>query len=503
MTIGDYFKEMTQIKDEMGRLEEIRDTRPSWGDGISGFIARAGFSVKLIFKEKELITFALLQWLCIAAGYYLWVQVIGWIPDSAWQHASHSDSATIGDVILFLWSFVCVGIVTFPLGLLTACMAAAVTAVWKEAYRGIVPDNFLNRMKPDRHEMIFRERIKDGKEFIAVLEDEAGEIAGMASGAKERYGRYDCELIAIYILPEYRRHGFGRQLFHTVTAHLAAQGFRSMTETTAVKTDFTVKIQATGKVEPENRVPIMPSVGGRIEEIFVNEGDRIKKGRVLAWLSSTERAALLDAVKINGSDPKELKRVKEAYNRMPLIAAIDGTIIKRSAEPGQTVEAGKEVLVISDRLIIKADVDETDIGGVRRGQRADFYLDAFPQDKYSGSIVSIAHDSSVKNNINVYEVKILPAGRIPVLRSGMTADVNIIAETKKDVLALPKKAVEYRDGEAYVKIKKDGGKLEDRKVKTGKSNDKYIEISSGLKDKETVMYSTKTATADSITITAN
>jgi len=276
-----------------------------------------------------------------------------------------------------------------------------------------------------------------------------------------------------------------------------------MTETTAVKTDFTVKIQATGKVEPENRVPIMPSVGGRIEEIFVNEGDRIKKGRVLAWLSSTERAALLDAVKINGSDPKELKRVKEAYNRMPLIAAIDGTIIKRSAEPGQTVEAGKEVLVISDRLIIKADVDETDIGGVRRGQRADFYLDAFPQDKYSGSIVSIAHDSSVKNNINVYEVKILPAGRIPVLRSGMTADVNIIAETKKDVLALPKKAVEYRDGEAYVKIKKDGGKLEDRKVKTGKSNDKYIEISSGLKDKETVMYSTKTATADSITITAN
>jgi len=107
-------------------------------------------------------------------------------------------------------------------------MAAAVTAVWKEAYRGIVPDNFLNRMKPDRHEMIFWERIKDGKEFIAVLEDEAGEIAGMASGAKERYGRYDCELIAIYILPEYGRHGFGRQLFHTVTAHLAAQGFRSM-----------------------------------------------------------------------------------------------------------------------------------------------------------------------------------------------------------------------------------------------------------------------------------
>ena len=255
-------------------------------------------------------------------------------------------------------------------------------------------------------------------------------------------------------------------------------------------------------MEPENRVPIMPSVGGRVEEIFVNEGDKIKKGKLLAWISSNERAALLDTVKMSGADPQELQMVREAYNKMPLIAAIDGTIIKRSAEPGQTVSSGKEVLVLADRLIITANVDETDIGGVKKGQKAEFYLDAFPEDKHTGTVVSIAHDSTVENNINVYEVKILPSGKIPVLRSGMTADINIITETKKGVMSLPKKAIVYRDGESYIQIKKDGNKLEDKKVKTGKSNEKYMEIVSGLEENETVFYSSETAKKNTVTLTA-
>mgnify|MGYP001198494705 CR=1 FL=1 len=285
-------------------------------------------------------------------------------------------------------------------------------------------------------------------------------------------------------------------------AKAAEAKIKSMVPVKVTRNDFIVKVQATGKVEPENRVPIMPSVGGRVEEIFVNEGDKIKKGKLLAWISSNERAALLDTVKMSGADPQELQMVQEAYNKMPLIAAIDGTIIKRSAEPGQTVSSGKEVLVLADRLIITANVDETDIGGVKKGQKAEFYLDAFPEDKHTGTVVSIAHDSTVENNINVYEVKILPSGKIPVLRSGMTADINIITETKKGVMSLPKKAIVYRDGESYIQIKKDGNKLEDKKVKTGKSNEKYMEIVSGLEENETVFYSSETAKKNTVTLTA-
>jgi hypothetical protein len=98
--------------------------RPSFGEGLAGFWARAKFSLKLIFLEKELITFSLLQWACIAAGYYLWLQMIGWIPEAAWERAANSRSATLGDFILFCWAIVCVGLVAFPLGILSGCMGA-------------------------------------------------------------------------------------------------------------------------------------------------------------------------------------------------------------------------------------------------------------------------------------------------------------------------------------------------------------------------------------------
>lgn len=124
MGIKAYYQQMDSVRNEIGGMAGIRDNVPSLGEGLAGFWARTKFSVRLILLEKELITFALLQWACIALGYYLWIQMIGWIPEAAWERASHSDSATIGDLILFLWSFFCVGIVAFPLGILSGCMGA-------------------------------------------------------------------------------------------------------------------------------------------------------------------------------------------------------------------------------------------------------------------------------------------------------------------------------------------------------------------------------------------
>ncbi|MCK5582339.1 MAG: efflux RND transporter periplasmic adaptor subunit [Elusimicrobiales bacterium] len=254
---------------------------------------------------------------------------------------------------------------------------------------------------------------------------------------------------------------------------------------------FVIKTQAIGRVEPENRVAVAPVVNGRMEEVLVKEGDIIKKGQVLAWMSSNERAALLDSLKIKNSTPQDRKRIEEAYNMVPVIAAIDGMIIKRAIEPGQSVSPSKEVFVISDRLIIKTFVDEIDIGSVKRGQKVEFYLDAFPEDKHIGKVLSLAHESTIKEGVTVYEVKILPRKRISVFRSGMTTDVLIITNVKNSALYLPKKAISYRDGDAFVTMKsEDGKKIMEKNISIGVTNEKRMEIIGGILENDTIYYST-------------
>lgn len=251
------------------------------------------------------------------------------------------------------------------------------------------------------------------------------------------------------------------------------------------------KTQATGSVEPENRVLVTPSVGGRAEEVLFTEGQQVKKGETLAWISSSERTALLDSLRSQASTPRERRMVEEAYNLAPVVAPIDGMIVKRSVEPGQSVSQVKELAVISDRLIVKTFVDETDIGAVKEGQPAEFYLDAFPKEKRAGRVLAISHESTQKDGVIVYEVKILPSGHIRALRSGMTADVLITTGSRKDALTIPKRAVKYRDGEATVSVKKGpAAKLEDKKIAVGAADEASIEVKEGLTENDTVYYST-------------
>lgn len=119
-----YLGEMDAVKNEVYAITSAAP-RPAGGDALGDFWRRAKFSVRLMFLEKEIITFALLQWACIGLGYYLWVQMLGWIPEEAWQRASDSKGGSPGDYILLAWSFVCVGITAFPLGVLSGCMGAA------------------------------------------------------------------------------------------------------------------------------------------------------------------------------------------------------------------------------------------------------------------------------------------------------------------------------------------------------------------------------------------
>lgn len=107
-------------------------------------------------------------------------------------------------------------------------IANVIIATWKACYRGIVPDNFLDSLTTEKHEELFRNNIASKTETILVLENDRNQIVGMVSGGQDRSKQYDCELVAIYILPEYQKKGHGKRLFQQlIQAHKQNQ-FKSM-----------------------------------------------------------------------------------------------------------------------------------------------------------------------------------------------------------------------------------------------------------------------------------
>jgi membrane fusion protein, macrolide-specific efflux system len=246
-----------------------------------------------------------------------------------------------------------------------------------------------------------------------------------------------------------------------------------------VKGSIQATITSTATVQPQNRLEVKPPINGRIDEILVTEGEMVKTGQTLAWMSSTERAAILDAARAYGIE--KVKYWADVYKPTPLIAPIDGQVIVSTDEPGQTVTSSEAVVVLSDRLIVQAQVDETDVGKVRVGQGAVISLDAYPEIKVKGKVDHIYYESKIINNVTIYQVDILPETTPEAFRSGMSATVDITEAAKQDVLTLPLDAIKRGKEGPYVMVSRGAGKKpEERKVELGLSDDKNAEIISGL-----------------------
>lgn len=255
-------------------------------------------------------------------------------------------------------------------------------------------------------------------------------------------------------------------------------------------------ISATATVQPQNRLEMKPPINGRIEEILVKEGEKVKAGQIVAWMSSTERAALLDAARAQGEEA--VKYWEDVYKPTPLMSPIDGEVIVSTDEPGQTVTSSDVVIVVSDRLIVQAQIDETDIGSVTLGQDVAIGLDAYPQIKVNGKVDHIYYESKIVNNVTIYQVDIIPETVPAVFRSGMSAGVNIIEKTKDNVLVVPTDAVKRRKDGNYVLVSQDaGGKNTEKKVELGLSDEKNVEIVSGLDVNDKILIVTKKIVASS------
>jgi len=183
-----------------------------------------------------------------------------------------------------------------------------------------------------------------------------------------------------------------------------------------------------------------------------------------------------------------------------ITSPIDGVILSKSVEEGQTVAASfntPELFVIAQDLTdmrVIADIDEADIGGVKEGQRVAFTVDAFPEDSFEGAVTQVRQQATTESNVVTYEVVISAPNKDLKLKPGLTANVTIYTLEKENVLTVPSKALRFMPNEAFLKKgesiedcqaqhklwTKEGNVYKAHQVEVGTTNGVLTEIVSGV-----------------------
>jgi macrolide-specific efflux system membrane fusion protein len=242
--------------------------------------------------------------------------------------------------------------------------------------------------------------------------------------------------------------------------------------------EMKVTLRETGDVEPEHKLAITPPISGRVDTIEVANGTQVKQGQVLALMSSTDRAALIDAARAAGG--KEYKFWQEVYKPAPLLAPLDGRIISTGVVPGEVVVAAQTVFTMSDHLIVQANVDETDLNHIWVGQKVDITFEGFPDQALIGTVHEIAQDSTTVNNVTTYLVNVFLDTTPRFVVSGLSTNLFFHVSDRPNVLRVPTDAL-TPEGQILV-VNAPGEKPVLTSVQTGGSDGTYTEIVSGLKE---------------------
>jgi HlyD family secretion protein len=261
-------------------------------------------------------------------------------------------------------------------------------------------------------------------------------------------------------------------------------------------------VTATGRINATTTVKVGTQVSGILKGVFVDFNDAVKKGQLLAQLDETplqaqleQSQALLDQAQAQlNYNESTFNRMKVLYeqNLIPqsdydqavynhenskavvanamsdlarsrvnldyatITSPIDGVILNRAVEEGQTVAASfntPELFTIVNDLTqmeVKASVDEADIGNVNPGQRVEFSVDAYPDLKFSGKVSDVRLQPVITNNVVTYDVILTAPNAGKKLMPGMTASAIIYVEEKSDVLIMPAKAVRFDPDKEYL-----------------------------------------------------
>ena len=258
----------------------------------------------------------------------------------------------------------------------------------------------------------------------------------------------------------------------------------------------TTVITATGTINPVILVNVGTEVSGRIEQIYKDFNDTVRKGELLARLdASTLQMALedariefrksqltlnenlldlnraqelfdqnmiagfdLDKAKFNHEVALEnlerarfaVQRAETNFNNTMIYSPIDGVIVSRAVDEGQTVAASfnaPTLFLIAnnlDEMQIEAQIDETDIGKVSVGQRSRFTIDAFPDMRFSGEVRQVRLNPIVESNVVTYKVIIAISNPNNIIMPGMSANLEIIIDQRENVLVIPERALQFR-----------------------------------------------------------
>ena len=305
-------------------------------------------------------------------------------------------------------------------------------------------------------------------------------------------------------------------------------------------------ITATGTIEPVTSVTVGTQVSGIVSHLYVDYNSVVKKGQVIAELDRTNLISELNAQKASlASAQSSLNYQQSNYERYKtlfekgLVSAdefesarlqyeqskqqvaqsresvqraqtnlgyatitspIDGVVLSKAVEEGQTVAASfntPELFTIAQDLTnmrVIADIDEADIGGVKEGQRVSFTVDAFPDDKFEGSVTQVRQQAATESNVVTYEVVISAPNNDLKLKPGLTANVTIFTLEKNNVLVVPAKALRFQPNEALLQKgetvedcegpfkvwTKEGTVFKAHKVETGTTNGVLTEITGGI-----------------------
>lgn len=320
-------------------------------------------------------------------------------------------------------------------------------------------------------------------------------------------------------------------------------------------------ITATGSIEPVTEVTVGTQVSGIISKIYVDYNSVVKKGQVIAELDKTNLISTLNTAKANLNNAESslnyqtanYKRYKELYQKglvsadeyenallsykqakeqvvsaqesvqtaqtnlgyATITAPIDGVILSKAVEEGQTVAASystPELFTVAQDLRdmqVIADVDEADIGNVTEGARVTFTVDAFPNDVFSGTVTQVRQEATETDNVVTYEVVISARNDDLKLKPGLTANVTIYTTEMQGVLSVTNKALRFTPVKETVGNKKivdcngtskvwtlDGDKIVAHAVKIGMTDGIHTQIISGIKQGETIITELKVTTDD-------
>ena len=309
---------------------------------------------------------------------------------------------------------------------------------------------------------------------------------------------------------------------------------------TVKRRDIASSVQATGVIRAKNgaEVKVGARISGKVEKLYANIGDVVKKGQVVARLEQEDLRAKVNEAKMNlkiteanlDLAQKNLQRMQNLYAKdfvskdkvdvaerdfkaavaqanqiretirfnetqmsyANIYSPISGVIASVTTQQGETVSASSlnvptfVTIVDLNRLEIYAYVDETDIGKIKPGLEATFTVDSFPDKDFKGKVTAIYPKATIQDNV-VYYITVIsienPEGK---LKPDMTVNATILLNKRENVLAVPNKSIKREGGKKVVTVLETSKPVQ-KTVRTGWKDSAYTEIIEGLKEGDKVL----------------